>query len=85
MSDEPVVVKETVKPCGCVTAEMSEGPAQTMPCFGHGLIEVALGLRHSASALTAMGNRGVAEAQQAALNKVAENMQKKGPQGIVQP
>lgn len=85
MSDEPLVVNETIKPCGCVENEMSDGPVRTMPCFGHGLLEVALGMRHSAQALEAMGNRGVAEAQQAALNEVAESMQKKGPQGIVQP
>lgn len=72
---KPIPVSEKEDPCGCYHTTYSNDKIGIQPCFGHGLIQVGIGLGHAANALDGLGRRAVAEAQQDAMNAIAERLQ----------
>lgn len=84
MSDE-LITNSIAKPCGCVVNTKSDGREGTMPCFGHGMLEVAGGLAHASAVLQAMAARAIDEAQQQEMLEIASRIEAaNGPKGIVE-
>ncbi len=72
MSNQPaqpskIVASEQTRPCGCHIVEFADKTSQISPCAPCGLMDVARGLNHAASALAAVATRLRMESGRAAV------------------
>lgn len=72
-----IVANQTSKPCGCHIVEYADKTRELSPCVPCGLMDVANGLNHAASALAAVATRLRMESGRAAIAEAARAVAQK--------
>lgn len=71
-SSSKIIANQSTKPCGCHIVEYADKTSELSPCAPCGLMDVARGLNHAASALAAVATRLRMDSSRAAVAAAAQ-------------